>query len=89
MARNTGKPPPPKYHYKLVTVSSSREAERIEGQLRDRLRDAGLSFFTICRPSGACDVMGDSGACSLAGATLANARAVATEIPGELARLRN
>ena len=88
MARNTAKPPVPKYHYKLVTVSSSREAERIEGELRDRLRNLGLSFFTICRSDGTRDVMGDSGSCALAGPALANARAVAVEIPGELARIR-
>ena len=87
--KNAGKPPVPKYHYKLVTVSNSREAELLEASLRDRLRNSGLSFFAICRPGGTCDVMGDSGTCSLADTALANARAVATEIPCALTRLRN
>ena len=89
MARNTGKPPVPKYHYKLVTVSSPREAERTEAALRDRLRNLGLSFFAICHPGGTCDVMGDSGSCSMADAALANARAVAVKVPGSLARVRS
>ena len=89
MARNAGKPPVPKYHYKLITVSSSREAQRTESELRDRLRNLGLTFFTICRSDGTFDVMGDSGSCSMAETPLANARAVATEIPAALARARN
>ena len=89
MARNTAKPPAPKYHYKLITVSSSREAQRTEGALRDRLRNLGLSFFTICRSDGTFDVMGDSGTSSMADAPLANARAVAAQTPRELARLGN
>jgi hypothetical protein len=89
MARNAGKPPVPKYHYKLVTVSSSRDAQRMEAALRDRLRNLGLTFFTLCRSDGTFDVMGDSGASSLAEAAVANARAVAAETPGELSRLGN
>jgi hypothetical protein len=84
MMKNTGKPPVPKYHYKLVTVSNSREAGLTEKALRDRLCNSGLSFFAICRPGGTCDVMGDSGACPLADAALANARAVATKVPAHV-----
>jgi hypothetical protein len=87
MARNTAKPPAPKYHYKLITVSSSREAQSMEATLRDRLRNLGLTFFTMCRPNGTFDVMGDSGANSLAEAAVANARAVAAQAPGEFSRL--
>ena len=87
--KNSGKPPVPKYHYKLVTVSSSRDAGLIETALRDRLRNSGLSFFAICRPNGSCDIMGDSGTSPLADAALANARAVATKIPSTLTRLHS
>lgn len=89
MARNTGKPPVPKYHYKLITVASSREAERTETALRDRLRNLGMTFFTLCRPDGTYDVMGDSGSCSLSEVALANARKAAAELPREMARARN
>ena len=74
------KPPAPRYHYKLVTVSSSQDASRMETALRERLRGAGLSFFAICHQSGGCDVMGDSGSSPLDNAALRKARAVAAEI---------
>ena len=74
------KPPIPRYHYKLVTVSSSQDAARMETALRERLRGSGLSFFAICHQSGGCDVMGDSGASPLENAALRSARAVAAEI---------
>jgi hypothetical protein len=74
------KPPVPRYHYKLVTVSGSQEAGRMETALRERLRGSGLSFFAICHQSGGCDVMGDSGESPLEDAALRNARAVAAEI---------
>jgi hypothetical protein len=74
------KPPVPRYHYKLVTVSGSQEAGRMETALRERLRDSGLRFFAICHQSGGCDVMGDSGGSPLEDAALRNARAVAAKI---------
>jgi hypothetical protein len=74
------KPPVPRYHYKLATVSGSQEAGRMETALRERLHGSGLSFFAICHQSGSCDVMGDSGASPLEDAALRNARAVAAEI---------
>jgi hypothetical protein len=74
------KPPVPKYHYKLVTVSGSQEAGRMETALRKRLPRSGLSFFAICHPNGDCDVMGDSGGSPLEDAALRKARAVAAEI---------
>jgi len=74
------KPPVPKYHYKLVTVSGSQEAGRMETALRKRLPGFGLSFFAICHPGGGCDVMGDSGGSPLKNAALRKARAVAAEI---------
>ncbi len=82
MKPNNAKPPVPKYHYKLVTVQTSREAGAMETVLRDRLRNLGLSFFTICRPGESCDVMGDSGQAPLASTVLAEARAVATQAAG-------
>jgi hypothetical protein len=78
------KPPIPRYHYKLVTVSGSQEAGRVETALRKRLGGSGLSFFAICHQSGGCDVMGDSGASPLEDAALRNARAVAAEIKKSL-----
>jgi hypothetical protein len=74
------KPPVPKYHYKLITVSCSQEAGRMENALRGRLSGAGLSFFAICHEGGCCDVMGDSGANPLLDVALDNARGVAAEI---------
>ena len=74
------KPPIPRYHYKLVTVSGSQAAGRMETALRERLSGSGLSFFAICHQSGGCDVMGDSGVSPLEDAALRNARAVAAEI---------
>ena len=74
------KPPAPRYHYKLITVSGSHEAGRMETALRKRLPGSGLSFFAICHPSGDCDVMGDSGGSPLQDAALRKARAVAAEI---------
>jgi hypothetical protein len=74
------KPPIPKYHYKLVTVSGSLEAGRMETALRERLEGSGLAFFAICHQTGGCDVMGDSGRNPLEGAALRNARAVAAEL---------
>ena len=78
-AKGREKPPVPRYHYKLVTVSGSQEAGRMEKALRER-GGSGLSFFAICHQSGGCDVMGDSGVSPLGGAALRNARAVAAEI---------
>ena len=74
------KPPIPKYHYKLVTVSGSLEAGRMETALREQLGGSCLTFFTICHQTGDCDVMGDSGSNPLEGTALRNAKAVAAEI---------
>ena len=74
------KAPIPRYQYKLVTVSGSLEAGRMETALRERLGGSGLTFFAICHQTGGCDVMGDSGRNPLEGAALRNARAAAAEI---------
>lgn len=74
------KPPPPKYRYKLVTVAGSREAGQVEAELQDQLRGSGLSYFAICRPSGQCDIIGDSGPRPMDETALKNARAVAAAI---------
>lgn len=78
--RGREKPPVPRYHYKLVTVSGSQEAGQMETALRERLEGSGLSFFAICHQNGGCDVMGDSGMSPLKDAALRNARAVAAKI---------
>lgn len=78
------KPPIPRYHYKLVTVSGSQDIGRVETALRKRLGASGLSFFAIIHQSGGCDVMGDSGVSPLQDAALRNARAVAAEIKRSL-----
>ena len=78
--RGKEKPPIPRYHYKLVTVSGSLEAGRMETALRERLGGSGLTFFAICHQARGCDVMVDSGRKPLASAALKNARAVAIEI---------
>jgi len=74
------KPPIPKYHYKLATVSGSQAACRMETALREQLSGLGLSFFAIGYESGSYDVMGDSGAIALDDAGLSNARTVAAQI---------
>ncbi len=74
------KPPVPKYHYKLASVSGSQEAGRMEKALRERLGGLGLSFFAIGHESGSYDVMGDSGANPLTDNDLRDARAVAAKI---------
>ncbi len=79
-ARGREKPPIPRYQYKLVAVSSSHEAGRMETALRERLGGSGLSFFAICHQSGGCDVMCDSGEIPQADAALRHARAVAAGI---------
>ena len=76
------KPPPPKYHYKLTTVSGSNAAGRMENALRGRLEGLGLglSLFSICHGGMPYDVMGDSGPIPADENTLKKARAVAAEI---------
>ena len=74
------KPPIPRYHYKLATVSGSHAANRMENELRERLSGLGLSFFAIGHESGSYDVMGDSGAIALADGDLKDARAVVAKI---------
>lgn len=73
------KPPVPRYHYKLATVSGSQAASRMEDALRDRLSELSLSYFAIGHEGGSYDVMGDSGAKALEDGDLANARAVAAQ----------
>jgi hypothetical protein len=74
------KPPTPRYHYKLATVSGSIEASRMETALRERLCGLGLGFFAIGHEGGSYDVMGDSGMCALADADLRVVRAAAAKI---------
>jgi hypothetical protein len=75
------KPPVPKYRYKLVTVTGSQAAGRMETALRERLSGRfGVSLFSICHVNGACDVMGDSGERPLDDANLRDMRAVVAEI---------
>lgn len=79
-AKSKVKPPVPKYQYKLATVSSSREAQRMEKALCERLASSTMSFFAICHQNGQCDVMGDSGSSPLGDADLKDARAAAARI---------
>ena len=76
------KPPTPRYHYKLATVSGSIEASHMETALRERLRGLGLGLglFAIGHEGGTYDVMGDSGMCALADADLRVVRAAAAKI---------
>ena len=75
------KPPVPKFHYKLVTVTGSQAAGRMETALQERLAGRfGVSLFSICHANGACDVMGDSGKAALAREHLKEVRAIATQI---------
>lgn len=74
------KPPIPRYHYKLATVSGSQAACRMEKALRERLSGLGLSFFAIGHEGGSYDVMGDSGAIALDDGDLRDARAVVAQI---------
>jgi len=74
------KPPVPKYHYKLASVSGSQAACRMEKALREQLTGLGLSFFAIGHEGGSYDVMGDSGANALAESDLRDARAAAAKI---------
>jgi hypothetical protein len=76
----TIKPPIPRYHYKLASVSGSQAACRMESALRERLSGLGLSFFAIGHEGGIYDVMGDSGANALDDGGLRDARAVAAQI---------
>ncbi len=78
--KDKAKPPAPRYQYRLIAVSSSREAGRMETALRQRLGGSSLSFFAICREDGKCDVIGDSGGSPAEDAVLREARAVAAEI---------
>lgn len=79
-ARGKEKPPVPKYHYKLASVTSSKHLGLFEKALRERMEGSGLSFFAVCHQDGSCDVMGDSGASPLGEAALGNALAVAAKI---------
>jgi len=74
------KPPIPRYRYKLVTVSGSQAACRMENALRERLTGLTLSYFAIGHESGSYDVMGDSGTSALGDDDLRDARAVAARI---------
>lgn len=74
------KPPVPKYHYNLATVSGSQQAGLMEKVLRERLGGLGLSFFAIGREGGTYDVMGDSGSNALEDSALRDVRAVAAQI---------
>jgi hypothetical protein len=74
------KPPTPRYHYKLATVSGSQAASRMENALRQRLNEAGLTYFAIGHESGSYDFMGDSGSNALGAENLRNAIAVAAQI---------
>jgi hypothetical protein len=74
------KVPVPKYRYKLITVSSSEEANRMEKELRKHLDASGLSFYAVCHTNGECDVMGDAGTVPMEPAALRNARAVAAGV---------
>lgn len=74
------KPPPPKYHYRLATVSGPQAAYRMERALRDRLAGFGLSLFSVSRGGEDYHVTGDSGASPLDDDILKKARAVAAKI---------
>jgi hypothetical protein len=74
------KPPTPRYHYKLATVSGSQQACLMEKALWERLSRLRLSYFTIGHEGGSYDVMGDSGSIALADGDLLDARAVAAQI---------
>lgn len=73
--------PPPRYHYKLITVEGSPAACRMESALREQLTGVRLSFFSTCRRDCATyQVMGDSGASPLDEDSLKRARLLAAEI---------
>ena len=74
------KPPVPRYHYSLATVSGSQQANRMEKTLREQLSGLGLSFFAVGHEGGTYDVMGDSGSAALGDDALRDARAVAARI---------
>jgi len=75
------KPPVPKYHYKLVTVSDSYAANSMEKALREKFAGQfAVSLFSICHGSGSYDVMGDSGLSPLTEASLKDVRALAAQI---------
>jgi hypothetical protein len=74
------KPPTPRYHYSLATVTGSQQARRMENALREPLSEMGLSFFSIGHEDGSYDVMGDSGDSALNDGALRSARAVAAKI---------
>ena len=74
------KPPIPRYHYNLATVSGSRQARLMEDALRERLTEMGVSLFAIGHEDGSYDVMGDSGVSALDDRDLRDARAVAAQI---------
>lgn len=76
----SAKPPTPRYHYKLATVSGSQAASRMENALRKRLTEISMTYFAIGHEGGSYDVMGDSGGHALAVDSLQNALAVAAQI---------
>ena len=74
------KPPIPRYHYALVTVSGSKQASLMERSLREPLSGFGLSLLAIGHEDGSYDVMGDSGSAALKDGDLRHARAIAARI---------
>jgi hypothetical protein len=74
------KPPTPRFHYSLATVTGSRQARLMEDALREPLRGLGLSFFAIGHEDGSYDVIGDHGSSALTDEVLRGVRAVADKI---------
>lgn len=84
--RGTAKPPPKRYHYKLVVVPRSQDPAWVERALRDRLTGLGLSLFAIRHGKDGSDVMGDSGTHPLKASDLRRARAIAVDVRKSLGK---